>query len=123
MHGRGKHGIVVGSGNSHPTCAGEGGGEITGRRAAFVFEESDGAGDEEKENGEDYILDEAALGLRGFKSGHASEQRAHTTPASLLIEGGVLLGRFLRERILNRITLLIEAWREVLSKDNSAEPA
>ena len=45
------------------------------------------------------ILDEAALGLRGFKGGHAREQRAHTTPASLLIEGGVLLGRFLRERI------------------------
>ncbi len=48
-----------------------------------------------KDDAEDYILDKAALALRDFKGGHAREQRAHTTPASLLlIEGGILLGRF-----------------------------
>jgi hypothetical protein len=41
-----------------------------------------------------YILHKAALALRDLKGGHAGEERAHTTPASLLIEGGVLLGRF-----------------------------
>jgi hypothetical protein len=58
------------------------------------LEEDDSGGDEDKDDAEDYILDKAALGLRGFKGGHAREQRAHTTPASMLIEGGVLLGAF-----------------------------
>ena len=58
------------------------------------LEESHGSGDENKDDAEHDILGKAGLGLRGFKGGHAREQRAHTTPTSLLIEGGVLLGRF-----------------------------
>ena len=102
MHGRGQGGVVIGSGNSDVTGAGEGGGEATRRGAAFVLEKGDGAYNQDEEDAKNDVLDKPALGLRGFKGGHAREQRAHTTPASLLIEGGVLLGRFLRERMINR---------------------
>ena len=96
MHRRGQGGVVVGSSDGDSPATGERGCEATGRGTAFVLEKGDGASGEDQEDAEDNVLDETALGLRDFKGGHTREQRAHTTPASILIEGRVLLGRLFK---------------------------
>jgi hypothetical protein len=60
MHGRGKRGIVVGTGDRYSPTAGERGGEII--LGGSMLEDGDGGGDKDKDDAEDYILDKAALG-------------------------------------------------------------
>jgi hypothetical protein len=61
LHGRDNGRVVVGGGDGHSARAGEGGGQIV-RSAMPMLEEGDGAGRYEKDEAENDVLDEAALG-------------------------------------------------------------
>jgi len=62
------------------------------RRAAFVLEESDGAGNEDEHQTKNDLLDKAALGSGSLGRIHVGEIRTNTPLASYYGEGGVLLG-------------------------------
>jgi len=61
MYGRGDGAVVVRTGNGHSPAAGEGGGQVI-RSSTPMLEEGNGAGRYGKDEAENDVLDEAALG-------------------------------------------------------------
>jgi hypothetical protein len=66
------------------------------------LEESQASGEKDKDDAEDDILDEAALGARDFKTDQCRRHTHKCTSSCFFGRSRVLLGRYLRERVINR---------------------
>ena len=119
MHRRRERGIVVRHSNSHPARAGEGGGQLIRRWGGFAgLEYGNGSYRKDEENAEDDILDETALEAGNSERVHRAKYAQIHLWLLIMEKAEFYLGRFLRERVINRDYKLSSSktWKANLDK-------